>query len=150
MKVLLTALLVGLLASCSSFNGDAPPLQGTVLGTNAEAETLFSNAKGWESIGENKKAIKSYRKLINNYPADKRVAESRFQIAALLATLGEQRESFTAYQVFIERHPDDRLYPEAVARQEAVANAAAKGDIRNSFHDDQIALGSKNNRGDVR
>ena len=133
MKVLLTALSVVLLASCSSFNGDAPPLQGTVSGDSIGAANLFANAKGWEAAGENKKAVKSYRRLISKHPADKRVAESRFHVAALLAAMGDPRESFDAYQVFIERHPGDRLYPEAVARQEAVANSAAQGDIRTNF-----------------
>ena len=131
--MLLTASLVVLLTSCSSFQGDAPPLRGTVSGDNPAAATLFANAKGWESVGENKKAVKSYRKLINDFPADKRVAESRFHEAALLSAMGNQRDAFNVYQTFIERHPGDSLYPQAVSRQEAVANAAAQGDIRTNF-----------------
>ncbi|MGJ8725003.1 MAG: tetratricopeptide repeat protein [Roseibacillus sp.] len=133
MKVLLSALSVALLASCSSFKGDAPPLQGTVSGDNPAAATLFATAKGYEAAGERKKAVKSYRKLVNNFPADKRAAEARFNEAALLNTLGDERGAFDAYQQFIERNPGDRLYSQAVAQQEAVAHAAAEGVIRTSF-----------------
>jgi outer membrane protein assembly factor BamD (BamD/ComL family) len=106
---------------------------GTVSGDNAQAATLFQNAKNFEAARENKKAIKAYRQLLSKYPADKRAAESRFQEAALLRTLGQEREAFDAYQMFIERHPDNALYAQAISRQEAVAHAAAQGIIRNSF-----------------
>ena len=133
MKVLLTALTVALLASCSSFNGDAPPLQGTVSGDDPTAANLFAEAQALAAAGENKKAIKAYRKVANKYPADKRAAEATFREAALLNATGKEREAFDTYQQFIERNMGDGLYSQAVSQQEAVANAAATGSIRNSF-----------------
>ena len=133
MKILLMGLTLTLLVGCGSFKGDAPPLRGTVRGDNAQAATLFQTAKNYEAQRENKKAIKTYRRLIGNFPADKRAAESRFQEAALLGTLRKERESFDSYQKFIERYPSNRLYSDAVSRQEQVAHAAAEGDIRTNF-----------------
>lgn len=133
MRSLISALTLSFLVGCSSFQGDAPPLQGTVRGDNAQAAALFQRGKAFEAARENKKAVKAYRELVEKYPADKRAAEARFQEAALLSTLGEERDAFDAYQKFIERHPGDQLYPEAVKRQEAVAHAAAQGVIRTSF-----------------
>ena len=133
MKVLLTASLVVFLTSCSSFKGDAPPLQGTVRGDNPAAASLFATARGYQAAGENKKAVKTYKKLVNNYPADKRAAEARFNEATLYGAMGDQQKAFKAYQEFIERHPGDKLYSQAVAQQEGVAHAAAAGTIRTSF-----------------
>lgn len=124
---------VTLLAGCSSFNGDAPPLQGTVRGDDPLAASLLQKAKSYEAAGDYKKAIKSYRKLSSSFPSDKRAAESRFREGALLSALGEERESFDAFQKFIERHPGDNLCPKAAAQQESVAHAAAQGSIRTSF-----------------
>ena len=133
MKMLKTALLSLLLVGCGGFTGNAPPLRGTVSGDNAEAATLFATAQSLEAGGERKKAMKNYQRLVQKFPADKRVAESRFRRASLLNTKSGQREAFNAYQVFIDRHPGDRLYAQAVAQQEAVAHAAATGDIRTNF-----------------
>ncbi|WP_411845763.1 tetratricopeptide repeat protein [Roseibacillus persicicus] len=133
MKKCLMLLSLGVLTSCSSFKGDAPPLQGTVRGDNPQAATLFDSGRGWEAAGESKKALKNYRALLRDYPADKRAAESRFREAAILTAMGNETDAFDSYQLFIERHPGDPLYAQAVAQQEAVAHAAAKGDIRTSF-----------------
>ncbi len=133
MKLTFAALVSLFLISCGAFQGDGPPLQGTVRGDNSGAAKLFQTAKNFESQRKYKKSLKCYRRLCRGFPADMRAAESRFQIAALLESLGEQREAFDAYQTFIERHPGDRLYGEAFKRQEAVAHASAEGSVRTSF-----------------
>ena len=133
MKLLSQVLLTFLLASCSTFTGDAPPLRGTVRGDNPQAATLFDNGRGWEAAGDSKKALKSYRKLLNQYPADQRAAESNFRIAGLLSAQGERREAFDSYQLFIDRYPGDPLYTTAIKQQENVAHAAAEGTIRTNF-----------------
>ena len=133
MKLLFGVLFTVLLASCSTFKGDAPPLRGTVRGDNPQAATFFNNGKGWEAAGDRKKALKSYRRLLNQYPADMRAAESRFREAELLSAQGEPREAFDSYQLFIESYPGNPLYASAIAQQESVAHMAAEGVIRTNF-----------------
>ena len=133
MKLLFALLLASLLVSCSTFQGDAPPLRGTVRSDNPQAAALYQNAKNWEAAGNTKKALKDYRRLLNKYPADKRASESRFREAQLLTARGDRRDAFDAYQLFIEHYPSSPLYANAVADQEKVAHAAAEGAIRTNF-----------------
>lgn len=133
MKLWLAAAAVLGVVSCSQFDKDIPPLQGTVRGDDPRAAKLLAEAQGLEAAGDQKKAIKTYARLADNYPVDKRSAEAKFRQATLLKARGEELDSFDAYQQFIERHPGDRLYPNAIAEQEAVAYAAAQGAIRTNF-----------------
>lgn len=119
--------------SCNSFGEAGPPLQGTIKGDDPRAAARFQNAKGWEAAGEPKKALKEYRALLKESPADKRAAEAQFREAALLQSLGKQKDAFASYQKFIERHTGNSLFGQAVKQQEAVAHAAAEGAIRTNF-----------------
>jgi outer membrane protein assembly factor BamD (BamD/ComL family) len=128
---LIAALAV--LTGCSGFDKDVPPLQGTVRGDNPQAASLFEKARNYEAAGKSKRALKTYQDLIEDYPADKRVADARLREAALLQARGEAEDAFDAYQLFIEQNPGSPTYPQALAQQEAIAYAAAQGDIRTSF-----------------
>lgn len=121
-----------LLASCGGVT-DQMPLQGTVRGDNPQAASLFAKAQGEEAAGSSKKALKTYRKLLAGFPADKRAADARLREAAILNAMGEPVEAFNVYQLFIEAYPGSTSYPQAIAQQEAIAHAAAEGDIRTNF-----------------
>lgn len=120
------------LAGCGGVT-DQVPLQGTLRGDNLLAAALFEKGQRQEAAGDGKKAIKTYRKLAKEFPADKRTADARLRQALIFGAMGEPREAFDAYQTFIEFHPESPAYAEAIAQQEAIAHAAATGDIRTNF-----------------
>jgi len=119
------------LASCG-FLGKKESAQA-VPSRASEAALLFAQAQGLESQQEFGKAIKTYRRIADKYPRDENASFARFRQAWLLDHAGESKDAFIAYQSFIERYPSDELYARAIERQEAVAHAAAQGQIQTSF-----------------
>lgn len=119
-------------ASCGN-NKDLPPLLGASSPNTERAEALFNQAKENDDAGKRDKAIKLYDKLADEMPLSTRAPEARFRQAELLEQAGKTRESFDAYQDFIERYNGSGLYERALARQAAMAQSAADGNVKTSF-----------------
>ncbi len=83
------------------------------------AQTMFNNARGYEAAGRVSKAISTYRDIAKRYPH--------------LDKQGDLFKAFEAYQGLISKYPGSKHYAAAVKRQEAVAQAAANGIIKNNF-----------------
>ncbi len=121
-----------LAASCGN-NKDLPPLLGAASPNTERAEALFQQAKQQDDAGRHDKAIKLYDKLADEMPLAARAPDARFRQAELLEQSGKIRESFDAYQDFIERYNHSGLYERALARQAAMAQSAAEGNVKTSF-----------------
>ncbi|MDP0492310.1 MAG: tetratricopeptide repeat protein [Verrucomicrobiota bacterium JB023] len=119
---------------CESFtDSDTPPLVGSVQGKSPEAAVLFQKAQNYQAAGNTKNAIKTFRRVANNYPSDANAAEARFMEAYLLDQSGDPLESFDAYQKFINRYAGSPRYAQAVKSQEEVAYAAVNGTLKSNF-----------------
>lgn len=124
--VLLTGCFV--LCQCSS---DKPPRAGSVRLVNPEAQALMNEARGFEQKNKISKAIKKYKKLVEEHPVAVEAPAAQFRIAQLELGQKEYIDSFDAYQKFIERYPNSPLYKQALQQQKAMAFDAARGKLTN-------------------
>lgn len=124
--VLLTGVFT--LCQCSS---DRPPRAGTVRLVDPKAQALMNEAREYEQQGKTSKAIKRYRKLVEEHPVAVESPTAQFRIAQLELGQKEYIDAFDAYQRFIERYPDSALYKNALLEQKRIAFDAARGKLTN-------------------
>lgn len=120
------------LVSCSS----EPEIQ-LMSGNNQAAidagETLFQKAKAADDAGKSNNAIKLYDQTATRYPSAPSAAQARYRQAQLLEQDGQIVKSFEAYQKFITRYQGSGLYATVLAKQAAMAQSAADGEVKSSF-----------------
>ncbi|MGJ8633884.1 MAG: tetratricopeptide repeat protein [Luteolibacter sp.] len=128
------AILVGTFAvvSCGN-NDDRPILAGSAQGAGGEGEALYAKAKSLDEQGKRSSAIKSYKKVADRYSMAESAPKARFREAELLEEEGKTLKSFDAYQKFLTRYQGSGLYSKALDRQARMAQAAADGEVKNSF-----------------
>ena len=120
-----------LVVSCGS--SDTPILAGNTQLASSEGETLYQQAKQADDAGKTGKAIKLYEKTADRYPFAPSAGQARFRQAQLLDEQGEVEDAFDAYDEFLQRYPGSSQYMNALNRQASMAQAAAEGDVKNSF-----------------
>lgn len=103
------------------------------------ASKLYSQAASQEKAGKISKAAKAYSKVAEFYPLSEYGSKANLKAAELLFDSGKLIPSFDSYQQFITRYHGTSQYNKALKQQEAVAHAAASGQIKNNF----IGLKSK-------
>jgi len=132
---LLVALAVSgpLLVSCGGPDADILLTSGNSEAANTKGEALFQRAKAADDAGKSSRAIKLYDQTATRYPAAPSSAQARYRQAQLLEQDGQTVKSFDAYQKFIIRYQGSRLYPTALSKQAAMAQAAAEGEVKSSF-----------------
>jgi len=123
--------------SCSS-DADLPPIVGAnaAIVTSApvaKATSLYEKAQGQQAAGKLSAAAKSFGRVADDYPLSNVAPQARYNEAQLRDQLGDPLKAFEAYESFIVRYRASHLYATAIARQEQVAQAAAAGEIKNSF-----------------
>ena len=119
-------------AACSS-NSDLPPMAGTSASSQADAEALFQKAKQLDDSGKSAKAVDLYDKAAKRFPSGDIAAKARFRQGQILEQQKNLVKAFDAYQELVVRNQVSNLYSAALARQAAVAQAAADGEIKTSF-----------------
>ena len=119
-------------ASCGN-DEDLLLMAGNTQGAAAEGEALYKTAKAADDAGKSGKAIKLYDETATRFPFAPSAARARFRQAQILEQQGEIEDSFKAYDQFLNRFKGSGLYSEALNRQAAMAQAAADGDVKNSF-----------------
>lgn len=120
------------LSSCGS-DDDLPIMAGNTQAAAGEGEALYQTAKSADEAGNTSKAIKLYDQMASRYPFAPSAPQARFRQAQLLEQKGEIENSFEAYDQFLTRSQGSSLYTTALNRQAAMAQAAADGDVKNSF-----------------
>lgn len=123
---------VGLLVGCGN-SKDLPMMAGNAEHAASEGEARFLEAKKADDAGKRSKAIKLYDQVASRYGYAPSAAQARFRQAELLEEAGETKKAFNAYQKFIDQFHGSSLYSTVLARQAAMAQAAADGKIRKSF-----------------
>lgn len=119
-------------SSCGS-DDDLPIMAGNTQVAAGEGEALYQKAKSADESGSTSKAIKLYDQTASRYPFAPSAPQARFRQAQLLEQKGEIENSFKAYDQFLTRFQGSSLYTTALDRQAAMAQAAADGDVKNSF-----------------
>ncbi len=125
----LLLIAVSFFTSCTS-SIDNPQLSSTIRAGEGKAQALYDKARAAEAAGKSKNAIKSYRAITREHPMSKAAADASFREASLLDRSGKLLEAFDAYHVLITKYPASPHYSEAIKRQEAVAHAAADGNLK--------------------
>ena len=120
------------LAGCGS-DPDMMLMAGNNQGAIAEGNALYQQAKQADDAGQTGKAIKLYDRTATRYSYIDNAPQARFRQAELLEQNGEVLKAFKAYQEFLTRFQGSGLYSTALSRQARLANAAAEGEIKNSF-----------------
>lgn len=120
------------LTSCGT-DPDAPILAGNIQTASGEGESLYQKAKQADDGGESARAIKYYNQMATRYPFAPSAAQARFRQAQLLEKTGQREKAFDAYGQYLDRFQGTGLYSAALARQAAIAHAAAAGDLKSSF-----------------
>jgi len=123
-----------LLSSCGS-NKNQLPLSSALNNdvTNRDANLILEKARAYETSGNIKKAIDTFRDVSKEYPRTNAAAEARFAEGRLLDQKGDLLKAFDAYQDLIANYPRSRHYSSALKRQRAVAMDAVEGVIQNNF-----------------
>lgn len=121
----------GLLLSCG--NDDSIALAGNTQAVSGAGEALYQTAKAADTAGRQKKALKLYDKVADDYPTAPSAAQARFRQAEILEQRGEVLDSFDAYQAFLTRYQGSGMYSDALSRQAAMAQGAADGEIKSSW-----------------
>jgi outer membrane protein assembly factor BamD len=119
------------LASCGA-DSDVPMLAGNTQAASGTGEALYQKAKQADDAGKSADAIKLYDQVATRYPFVPSAAQARFRQAQLLEQAGKIEPAFEAYGKYLERFPGSGLYTTALARQVALAQAAADGDVKAS------------------
>ncbi|MGD9419595.1 MAG: outer membrane protein assembly factor BamD [Verrucomicrobiota bacterium JB025] len=131
-SLLLSVAVAGTIVSCGG-SSDVPTLAGNTLEATAKGEALYQKAKAADDQGKTKRAIKDYRKMADRYPFSPSAAQARFRQAELLEQRGEIEDAFEAYDKFLGTFQGSGLYSKALARQTAMAQRAAEGDVKSNF-----------------
>jgi len=121
-----------LLLSCGN-DKDLIGLAGNTQAVAGEGDALYQKAKAADDSGKQKKALKLYEKVADDYPTAPSAAQARFRQAEILEQRGDILDSFKAYQKFLTRYQGSGLYSKALSRQTAMAQAAADGELKSSF-----------------
>ena len=122
------------LVSCGT-TSDKPRLAtGGISDVHSQsAANLYQKAENLASARKNSAAIKTYKKVADDYPLSTQAAPARYKQATLLYQNRDLVKSFDVYQEFIEDHKGSSLYSTAIEKQTEVALAAASGKLKNSF-----------------
>ncbi len=120
-----------LLTSCGNNSGVA--LASNTKAHETEAQNLYNRATTAEAAGQNKKALKAYSKIAEDFPLSSSAAEARYREAVLLQKSGDLIDAFDAYDVFLKKYPASGRYASAIKQQEEIAHQVAQGHIRNNF-----------------
>jgi outer membrane protein assembly factor BamD (BamD/ComL family) len=120
------------LASCGS-GSDVPVLAGDTRTAASEGEALYQKAKAADDAGRAGRAIKLYDQTATRFPFAPSAPQARHRQAQLLEQEGKIQKAFDAYDKFLEQYPGHALYSSVLARQAAMAQSAAEGDIKSSF-----------------
>lgn len=121
-----------LLVSCGS-ESDTLVLAGQTDAAKAQGEELYQKAKAADDKGNDKKAIRSYKKVADQYPFAPSAEQARYRQAELLQGRGEIYDAFDAYDRFLSRYPGSSRYSEVLKKQADMAQSAAEGDVRSGF-----------------
>ena len=138
-----TTLLAGAMLFPSCSNDDVIPLAGTATASVSQGEALYAKAKALDDRGKQSSAIKQYEKMADKYPFAPSAPQARFREAELLEQQGKILASFDAYQKFLIRYQGSGLYSKALDRQARMAQAAADGEVKNSFAGLKTSLDTK-------
>lgn len=120
-----------MLVSCGN-DDDMIGLAGDTQAGSEKGEALFQSAKAADDSGNQKKALKLYEELADNYPMAPSAAEARFRQAEILEYQGKTLDSFEAYQKFIIRYKGSSSYSKALKKQADMAQSAADGNVKSS------------------
>ncbi len=120
------------LSSCGS-DTDLPVMAGNTQAAASEGEALYLKAKSADDAGKTSTAIKLYDKTATRFPFAPSAPKARYRQAQLLEQKGEVLNSFDAYDQFLSRFPGSNLYTTVLARQAAMAQSAADGDVKTSL-----------------
>ncbi len=119
-------------AACSS-QSDLPPMAGSANTNIAQAEAFYQQAKQLDDSGKSSKAIDIYEKAAKRAPASPVAAQARFRQGQILEQKNKLVKAFDAYQELVSLNQSSNLYSAALARQAAVAHAAAVGTLKTNF-----------------
>jgi outer membrane protein assembly factor BamD (BamD/ComL family) len=108
-------------------------MAGNTQGAANEGESLYQKAKTADDAGNKTRAIKLYNQTATRYPFANSAPQARFREAQLLEHNGQIVKAFDAYQKFLTRFQASNLYSAALASQAKIAQAAADGQVKNSF-----------------
>lgn len=132
MKVALLAIGSMLVVSCGNDDGMIG-LAGNTQAASGQGEVLYQKAKSLDDAGNQKKALKLYEQVADDYPMAVSGAQARFRQAEILEQQGEVLDAFDAYQKLLTRYQGSGLYATALKRQANMAQAAADGEVKSSF-----------------
>lgn len=121
-----------MLLSCGN-DDDLIGLAGNTQAVASAGDALYEQAKAADASGNQRKALKLYEKVADDYPTAPSAAQARFRQAEILEQRGEILDSFDAYQKFLTRYQGSGLYSQALNRQTIMAQAAADGEVKSSF-----------------
>lgn len=131
-KVALLAIASLLVVSCGNDEGTIA-LAGNTQAASGEGEALYQKAKALDDGGNQKKALKLYVEVAEDYAMSPSAGKARFRQAEILDQQGETIKSFKAYQKFLQRYQSSDLYAKALNCQVKMAQAAADGKVKSSF-----------------
>jgi len=113
--------------SCQNLGDDVAPAAGTTLAIDQSADSKLAQARALEAAGKNKAALKLYDKITTAHRTSSAAPKARYAHANLLDRQRDLTEAFDSYQLYIQNYPSNASYSQALSRQAAVAQAAAKG-----------------------
>jgi outer membrane protein assembly factor BamD (BamD/ComL family) len=131
-KLALLAIASLLVVSCGNDEGTIA-LAGNTQAASGEGEALYQKAKALDDGGNQKKALKLYVEVAEDYAMSPSAGKARFRQAEILDQQGETIKSFKAYQKFLQRYQSSDLYAKALNCQVKMAQAAADGKVKSSF-----------------
>jgi TolA-binding protein len=131
-RVALLATVSCLMVSCGNDDGMIG-LAGNTQGSSGEGEAIYQNAKAADDAGNQKKALKFYKKVADDHPMAPSAAQARFRQAEILEQQGNVLDAFKAYQQFLQRYQSSGLYTKALNSQAKMAQSAADGEVKSSF-----------------
>jgi TolA-binding protein len=107
-------------------------LAGNIQTVSGEGETLYQKAKAYDDAGKQKKALKLYDEVADDFPMARSAGQARFRQAEILEQTGETVDSFNAYQQFLQRYQSSNLYTKALNSQVKIAQSAADGKVKSA------------------
>jgi len=121
------------LVSCGASKNAMPLMGANTPELNAKGEELYQKARSQDEAGRTRPAIRNYDRMATRYPFAPSAAQARLRQAELLEQRGEVVRAFEAYQQFIDRYSGSGKYATVLARQAAMAQSAADGEVRSGF-----------------